>query len=38
MLDRLDTIKKIDKGNMLGLIYNFPDHCKEAIEIARQST
>jgi len=37
MLDNLDIIKKIDKGSMFGLIHSFPDHCKEAIEIAQES-
>jgi len=37
MLDNLVDIRKVDTGNMLGLIYSFPDHCKEAIEIAGES-
>lgn len=37
MLDNLETIKELDKGNMFELIYKFPDHCKEAIEIAQES-
>jgi len=37
MLDNIDAVKKVDKGNMLELIYRFPDHCEEAIEIARES-
>ena len=37
MLDNLDKIKEFDPGNMFELIYRFPDHCKEAIEIAQEA-
>ncbi|MDD4568542.1 MAG: bifunctional phosphoglucose/phosphomannose isomerase [Tepidanaerobacteraceae bacterium] len=37
MLDNLDQIKKLDKGGMFDLIYKFPDHCQEAIKIAKES-
>jgi glucose/mannose-6-phosphate isomerase len=37
MLDNLDQIQELDKGNMFELIYKFPDHCVDAINIARGS-
>ncbi|HHV18438.1 MAG TPA: bifunctional phosphoglucose/phosphomannose isomerase [Thermoanaerobacterales bacterium] len=37
MLDNLNQIQELDKGGMFDLIYKFPDHCAEAIKIARES-
>ncbi|HHY70901.1 MAG TPA: bifunctional phosphoglucose/phosphomannose isomerase [Thermoanaerobacterales bacterium] len=37
MLDNLDKIQELDKGGMFELIYKFPDHCVEAISIAKGS-
>lgn len=37
MLDNLVQIQEQDKSGMLDLIYKFPEHCEEAIDIATRS-
>ncbi len=37
MLDNLEQIRELDKGGMFDLIYKFPDHCIEAINITKES-
>ncbi len=38
MLDDLKLIGELDKGGMFDLIYKFPDHCLEAVNIAKDVT
>ncbi|MEE9151352.1 MAG: bifunctional phosphoglucose/phosphomannose isomerase [Thermoplasmata archaeon] len=35
ILDDLDAIKKLDAGDMLGIIRNFPEQIEEAVKIAK---
>ena len=37
-LDQLKVIEKIDKGNMLAAVENFPNQCREATQIAREAS